>query len=69
VPIGNRNQYVPAPATAEQIAAVHHALWMALVMIPKHKHRTAVAEDDCSTCTARRYLNEAYKALPSGESA
>jgi len=62
----DRNQYVPSPMTAEQVAALHHDLWMAYIMIPKHKHRTAIAEDDCSTCVARRYLKAAYDKLPDG---
>jgi hypothetical protein len=67
VPLGNRNRYIPAPMTAEQVSDLHHDLWMAMVMVPKHKHRSAQAEDDCSVCSTRRYLNKAYRQLPRGE--
>ena len=57
--------YDPSPMTAEEVGHLHNKLWMALIMLPAHKH-TRKHPGDCSECVGRRYVTEAYQMLPRG---
>jgi len=53
--------FTAAPLSADEVAKVHEALWLALSNLPHHRHRTPKY---CPECIGRDHVKRAYMMLP-----
>jgi hypothetical protein len=59
----NHYTFTAKSMTADEVEELAHHVWMALVAIPRHRHRKT-NERDCWQCRATKHLSTAYKMLP-----
>lgn len=49
------------PLSSDDTRLVANNLWMAICLLPKHRHNKDRAAEDCPTCSAKDYMIKAFK--------